>query len=239
MPTPIQMPRLGETVAEGTIGAWLKQEGETVEKDEALAEVITDKITAELPSPLAGRLVKILVKADETVEVGTDIALIEESADVSAAPPAQAALAPGVAVAASSMPAVAPAMQQVAARAGDGARAPSAGGEAGQRSSPLARRLADEYGIGLNMIPGTGIGGRIRKEDILAYVASRSTQPQPSPAAAAPTPPPSVMAPPAAPAVSPPPAAPKAAPAPAIAGEDEELVTPSRMRLAIADHMRP
>ena len=66
MPTPIKMPRLGESVAEGTIGSWLKQEGEMVEKDEALAEVITDKITAELPSPLAGRLTKILVQADET-----------------------------------------------------------------------------------------------------------------------------------------------------------------------------
>src|SRR5258708_33334042 len=111
MPTPIQMPRLGETVAEGTIGAWLKQEGETVEKGEALAEVITDKITAELPSPLAGRLGKILVKADETVEVGTDIALIEESAGVAASPPAQAAPAPGVAVSAGSMPAAAPALR--------------------------------------------------------------------------------------------------------------------------------
>ena len=107
MSTPVKMPRLGETVAEGTIGAWLKQEGDMVEKDEALAEVITDKITAELPSPLAGLLVKILVKTDETVEVGTDIALIEESADVSAAPPAQAAPAPAVAAAASSMPALA------------------------------------------------------------------------------------------------------------------------------------
>ncbi len=239
MPTPIQMPRLGETVAEGTIGAWLKQEGETVEKDEALAEVITDKITAELPSPLAGRLVKILVQADETVEVGTDIALIEESAEVSAAPPAQAAPAPGVAVAASSVSAAAPAMQQVSARAGDGARAPSEGGEAGQRISPLARRLAEEHGIDLNQIAGTGIGGRIRKEDILAYVASRSTQAQPSPtpAAAAPAPPAVAPPPPAAPAVSPPPAAPKAAPAPTVAGADEEVVTPDRMRLAIAEHM--
>jgi pyruvate/2-oxoglutarate dehydrogenase complex dihydrolipoamide acyltransferase (E2) component len=77
MPTPIKMPRLGESVAEGTIGTWLKHEGEMVEKDEAIAEVITDKITAELPSPLAGRLSKILVQADETVGVGTDIALIE------------------------------------------------------------------------------------------------------------------------------------------------------------------
>jgi len=233
------MPRLGETVAEGTIGAWLKQEGEMVEKDEALAEVITDKITAELPSPLAGLLVKILVKTDETVEVGTDIALIEESADVSAAPPAQAPPAPGVAVVASFVPAAAPAMQQVSARAGDGARAPSEGGEAGQRISPLARRLAEEHGIDLNQIAGTGIGGRIRKEDILAYVASRSTQAQPSPtpAAAAPAPPAVAPPPPAAPAVSPPPAAPKAAPAPTVAGADEEVVTPDRMRLAIAEHM--
>src|SRR5437588_1047414 len=97
MPTPIKMPRLGESVAEGTIGSWLKQEGEMVEKDEALAEVITDKITAELPSPIAGRLTKILVKADETVAVGTDIALVEEGADVSAPSPAPAASAPSAA----------------------------------------------------------------------------------------------------------------------------------------------
>src|SRR2546426_6315172 len=136
MPTPIKMPRLGESVAEGTIGSWLKQEGEIVEKDEALAEVITDKITAELPSPIAGRLAKILVQADETVAVGTDIALIEESADVSVAPPT-----PAVAAAASSAPAAAPAVEQVPVHAGDGARATSVNG--GQRISPLARRLAD------------------------------------------------------------------------------------------------
>jgi 2-oxoglutarate dehydrogenase dihydrolipoamide succinyltransferase (E2 component) len=234
MPTPIQMPRLGETVAEGTIGSWLKQEGELVEKDEALAEVITDKITAELPSPLAGRLVKILVKVDETVEVGTDIALIEESADVSAAPPTQAAPAPTAAAATSAVSAPAPSMQPVPARSGDGARAPSGEGEAGQRISPLARRLAEEHSIDLNQIRGTGIGGRIRKEDILAYVAARSTQPQPStaPAAVAPTPPPAAPAPPTAPPVAPP-----AAPAPTIAGEDEEVLIPSRIRLATAEHM--
>jgi pyruvate/2-oxoglutarate dehydrogenase complex dihydrolipoamide acyltransferase (E2) component len=92
----------------------------------------------------------------------------------------------------------------------------------------------------LNQITGTGIGGRIRKEDILAYVASRSTQPQPSPAAVATAPTAPTSPPPAAPAVSQPPpapAAPKAAPAPTTAGEDEELVTPDRMRMAIAEHM--
>ncbi|MBV9227760.1 MAG: 2-oxoglutarate dehydrogenase, E2 component, dihydrolipoamide succinyltransferase, partial [Chloroflexi bacterium] len=80
MSTPVKMPRLGESVAEGTIGAWLKKEGDYVERDESLAEIITDKINAELPSPVAGRLAKILVQADDTVAVGVDIALIEESA---------------------------------------------------------------------------------------------------------------------------------------------------------------
>src|SRR5438105_12371043 len=140
MPTPIRMPRLGESVAEGTIGSWLKHEGDTVEKDEEITEVITDRITAELSSPIAGRLTKILVQADETVGVGTDIALIEESADVAAAPPAQATPAASVAAA----PTAAPAMAQVAVPAGNGARASSPEGEVGQRISPLARRLAEE-----------------------------------------------------------------------------------------------
>src|SRR6266567_3047133 len=228
MPTPIKMPRLGESVAEGTIGSWLKHEGETVEKDEAIAEVITDKITAELPSPIAGRLTKILVQADETVGVGTDIALIEESADVAAAPPAPATPATSAA------PTAAPAMAQVSAPAGNGARASSAEGEVGQRISPLARRLAEEHSIDLNQIRGSGTGGRIRKEDILAYVASQSTQ---QPTAPVTTAPPSAA--PTAPAVSAPPSptpAP-AAPAPTIAGADEELVTPTRIRLATAEHM--
>src|ERR1700726_239419 len=89
MPTPVKMPRLGESVAEGTVGSWLKNEGDWVEKDESIAEIITDKINAELPSPVAGRLTKILVQADQTVPVETDIALIEESADVSSAQPSQ------------------------------------------------------------------------------------------------------------------------------------------------------
>ena len=78
----VAMPALGESVTEGTVTRWLKNEGDWVEKDESLAEIITDKINAELPSPIAGRLAKILVKTDETVGVGVDIALIEENADV-------------------------------------------------------------------------------------------------------------------------------------------------------------
>ena len=78
MPTKITMPRLGESVSEGTVGRWLKQVGETVKKDEALVEIMTDKVTAEYPSPVTGKVVRILVAEDATVPVGTEIAEIEE-----------------------------------------------------------------------------------------------------------------------------------------------------------------
>src|SRR5690242_1296214 len=78
MPTKITMPQLGESVAEGTVGHWLKQEGDMVRRDESLVEIVTDKVTAELPSPVSGRLVKILVAEDQTVKVGTEIAEIDE-----------------------------------------------------------------------------------------------------------------------------------------------------------------
>ena len=243
MPTPVKMPRLGESVAEGTVGSWLKKEGDWVERDESLAEIITDKINAELPSPVAGRLAKILVKVDETVPVGADIALIEENADVSASPPAEAVPGPGAA------PVESPARANVAVmdskRAGDGngssaaVQVSRAGEEERQRISPLARRLAREHGLDLNAIPGTGTGGRVRKEDILAYLAQQEEAPvavgaqfieaaTPVPAAQ-----PAYTAPAAVP-VAPPYVAPAAS---TIAGEDVEIVTPSRMRLAIAEHM--
>ena len=238
MPTPVKMPRLGESVAEGTVGAWLKQEGDYVEKDESLAEIITDKINAELPSPIAGRLSKILVNADETVAVGVDIALIEESADASSAPPAEAAPGPDAAPVRNSAQAATPVLEEKTASTsiGNGEHSPAnrqrqsshADEEERQRISPLAKRLAREHGIDLNTIEGTGTGGRVRKEDILAYVAQQqttSTQATTSPAQA------------------PSPASTASASQPAsvvpatIAASDEELVTPSRMRLAIAEHM--
>ncbi len=238
MPTPVKMPRLGESVAEGTIANWLKKEGDYVEKDESLAEIVTDKINAELPSPVAGRLTRILVNADETVAVGTDIALIEESADVAAQPSEEApSAAPGPDAAPPKSPAQAatPVMgtSQAATQRVDGAgrhaRAAQVEEEERQRISPLARRLAREHGIDLHEITGTGAGGRVRKEDILAYVAQRHS------AAAAPAAPAaSIERRESQPAPSPAPAAPVAATA---AGEDEEIVTPTRMRLAIAEHM--
>ncbi|HEX6478352.1 MAG TPA: dihydrolipoamide acetyltransferase family protein [Ktedonobacteraceae bacterium] len=247
MPTPVKMPRLGESVAEGTVGSWLKNEGDWVERDESLAEIITDKINAELPSPIAGRLTKILVKVDETVPVGADIALIEENADVAASPPAEAAPGPDAAPVETPRQAEVPVMEQQTASssAANGARAATRQTQPGridqeerQRISPLARRLAREHDIDLNAIAGTGMGGRVRKDDILAYVAAQS-QRQPVAAAAAATQtvaPPSPPAVPAAPPARPQPA-PATPPAPTIVGEDEEVVTPGRMRLSIAEHM--
>jgi 2-oxoglutarate dehydrogenase complex dihydrolipoamide succinyltransferase (E2) component len=208
MPTPVKMPRLGESVAEGTIGGWLKKEGDWVERDESLAEIITDKINAELPSPVEGRLVKILVQTDETVAVGTDIALIE--AEVSANARAEPVVAP------------APARQNaVPATAGNGTSSTPARRyeEERQRISPLARRLAREHDLDLNAIAGTGTGGRVRKEDILAYIAQRERAPIAAPAVS------TARLPEVLPS------------APVVPGEDEELLTPSRMRLAIAEHM--
>jgi len=245
MPTPVKMPRLGESVAEGTIGAWLKNEGDYVERDESMAEIETDKINAELPSPVAGRLTKILVQSGATVAVGADIALIEESADVAAEPAVatpQPAPGPDAAPVKSPMQAATPVLEErmIASSAGSAANASNNQNnqhaqvapkeeEERQRISPLARRLAREHGIDLNVVVGTGTGGRVRKEDILAYLDQQAV------AEAAPSP---VQAPPA-----PVRSAAEALPASSIsvissvAGDDEELVTPGRMRLAIAEHM--
>lgn len=235
MPTKITMPQLGESVAEGTIGQWLKSEGDMVKKDESLVEIITDKVTAELPSPVSGRLVKILVQADETVKVGVDIAEIDESgasASTSASTTAAAAAnAPAVGTpgasagptlsGASSSPASTPVAASIGSMAAtNGSRAPGAAVQ--EKVSPLARRLAQEHQIDLNEIRGTGEGGRIRKEDIMAYVDQRGQQvAAPLPSAPAPSAPTSPMPP---------------AP-PIIAGAEDELVTPSPARRAIAEHM--
>jgi pyruvate/2-oxoglutarate dehydrogenase complex dihydrolipoamide acyltransferase (E2) component len=244
MTTPVTMPRLGESVAEGTIGAWLKQEGDYVELDESLAEIVTDKINAELPSPISGRLTRILVQADETVPVGTNIALIEESADVmeSSSRPVgapQAAPEPDAAPVKSSSQVATPVLhQQSAVSDGHAGSVHINGEEERQRISPLARRLAREHGVDLNAISGTGTGGRVRKEDILAYVSQHRSSVQQPPAQVAArmyqgapasllTPPPAVQQ----------PSVPAQLAQVTMAGVDEEVIEPSRMRLAIAEHM--
>jgi len=244
MPTPIKMPRLGESVAEGTIGSWLKNEGDWVERDESLAEIITDKINAELPSPVAGRLSKILVKVDETVPVGADIALIEENADVSVSPPTEPAPGPDAALIENPDRTHVMVTENRSASDGNGSRASTrATGvhvEERQRISPLARRLAREHDIDLNAIAGTGIGGRVRKEDILAYVAQRQVAPAPVEAQVIASSSPSFEPAYSAPAPAFVEAQSSASPSPAFTTVEEEgieVVTPSRMRLAIAEHM--
>jgi 2-oxoglutarate dehydrogenase dihydrolipoamide succinyltransferase (E2 component) len=243
MATRITMPQLGESVAEGTVGRWLKHEGDMVKMDESLVEIITDKVTAELPSPAAGRLTKILVGEDQTVKVGTEIAEIDESAGAGASPEraqstsaapttptASAQPAPASPAPATSVPSAVMATEPALAGARSNGGSNGAGAylrEPGERVSPLARRMAQEHQVDLHAIQGTGEGGRVRKEDILAFVDSRNRQPaQPVSAPAAQTAP---VAQPVAPA--------RPAAAAVTAAEGDELITPSPIRRSIAEHM--
>jgi pyruvate/2-oxoglutarate dehydrogenase complex dihydrolipoamide acyltransferase (E2) component len=244
MPTPVTMPRLGESVAEGTIGAWLKQEGDLIERDESIAEIITDKINAELPSPVAGRLVKILVQVDETVAVGAQIAMIEESADDTST-----ASEPEEAPTLSANRVATPVAEPLSVQAGSSNHksvhrngitqvATQHEDEERLRISPLARRLAREHDIDLHALAGTGAGGRVRKEDILAYVEQQQHVPQSATAIAlgvtATAPVISAAAPPVfIPALD----TPTPLPVASAVNAGDEVIVPDRMRLAIAEHM--
>ncbi len=180
MARPVTMPQLGESVTEGTITRWLKSEGEEVEIDEPLAEVDTDKVNAELPSPVAGTIEKFLVSEGSTVDVGTEIALVADEGDSPAAdaPPREntAADAPTEEFPASGTEAQ-PAAQDIERRR---ATAPADGDGRGgiedaetlrlTRSSPVVRRLAEEHGVEIAEIPGTGTGGRVTRKDIEGYI---------------------------------------------------------------------
>ncbi len=163
MPTNVIMPQMGESVAEGTVTKWLKKVGERVERDEPLFEITTDKVDAEIPSPAAGVLTKILVKENETVAVNTVVAVIDGEE------PEKAPQATGGA--ATTKPESSTVVAPVTPPAG--AELPATSSEAEVRSSPLVRRMAREYGVDLTQLRGTGTGGRISKKDILDYVARR------------------------------------------------------------------
>lgn len=171
----VVMPELGESVTEGTITQWLKSVGDTVEVDEALLEVSTDKVDTEVPSPIAGTIVEILFEEDDTVEVGDVIVRIgdKNAAPAPAAPaptpepepePAPAPAAPAPTPQTEPTPDPAPATPAPAAKVNAGKKLPYV--------TPLVRKLADKHGIDLTTVTGTGIGGRIRKQDVLAAVAA-------------------------------------------------------------------
>jgi 2-oxoisovalerate dehydrogenase E2 component (dihydrolipoyl transacylase) len=210
---PIKMPQLGESVTEGTVDKWLKHEGDFVKRDEPLVEVVTDKVNAEIPSPFEGKLVKITAAEGETVRVGAVIAQIETAAAGASTPPGAPAKERETGAQ----------TEAPAAPAGRQAPAPSAapvaqvenGGERA-RLSPAVRKLAAEHGIDPTSLRGSGLGGRVTRDDVLASVGTAQAEP------AAPTAP----------------AMPAAAPARArIDGTREELVKLSVMRRSIAEHM--
>ena len=198
--TEIKLPVLGESVTEGTVSRWLKAVGETIEVDEPLLEVSTDKVDTEIPSPVAGTLLEIRVNEDETAAVGEVLALVGDAAPAAAPAvetPAPAAPTPPTAPAAPSAAPEAPASTaSPAARAQVAPTAESPSDVAARRASvpdvyvtPLVRKLAAEYGVDLGSIQGTGVGGRIRKQDVLdaAEQAKRAAEvPAPTPAASAP-----------------------------------------------------
>ncbi|MFI2436912.1 2-oxoglutarate dehydrogenase, E2 component, dihydrolipoamide succinyltransferase [Streptomyces sp. NPDC018693] len=243
--TDVVLPALGESVTEGTVTRWLKSVGDSVEADEPLLEVSTDKVDTEIPAPTSGTLLEIVVGEDETAEVGAKLAVIGApgAAPAAAAPAAPAAPAPAPAPAAPAAPAPAPAAPAAAAPAPVAPAAPAAPAPApaapapaaapaapaaaqptdeGAYVTPLVRKLAAENGVDLAAVKGTGVGGRIRKQDVMAAAeAAKAAAAAPAPAAAAPVAP----------------AAKKAAPALEVSPLRGQTVKMTRIRKVIGDNM--
>jgi pyruvate dehydrogenase E2 component (dihydrolipoamide acetyltransferase) len=208
----ITMPKLGESVTEGTIGTWFKAVGDDVAFDDPLFDVSTDKVDSEIPSPYDGKVLDILVNAGETVPVGTVLARIGAAGSQVVGPTGNG-----------SGPAAVESPRAVDAQSG--ATPVSRDGAGGRLLSPLVRRLAAEHGIDVTTVAGTGVGGRIRREDITTAIATGPT------VATAPAAAPAPVA-----ATAPTAAAPRASKA----GTDgrDEVVPLSRMRLILADTLK-
>ncbi len=248
----VVMPKMGESVMEGTVLTWAKAVGDEVELDETLLEISTDKVDSEVPSPAKGRLAEILTPEGETVEVGAKIAVIAtgEGASVGSAPaPSAPKAAPaggdgsapsppeksygmtGEALAGDGSPLAAPAAAEVAASGTAGSPLQRRGSD-GRFYSPLVRSIAGAEGVSqqeLEALAGTGTEGRVTKKDILGYIETRKTA-QPAPQA---TPKPNAQ--PSAQAAARPAATPQPQTAP---GDRVEIIEMDRMRQLISDHMR-
>jgi 2-oxoglutarate dehydrogenase E2 component (dihydrolipoamide succinyltransferase) len=212
--TAVVLPALGESVTEGTVVRWLKAVGDAVAADEPLLEISTDKVDTEIPAPVAGTLVEITAADDATVAVGGQLGLIATGAAAPVAPATPAPVAPAPVAPAPVAPAAAP----VAAPAPAAPAAPAVTASVDNSDSyvtPLVRRLAAQNGVDLSTVTGSGIGGRIRKQDVLAAAA---------PQAAAP----------AAPATSAAPSAPTSLPVSPLRGRTEKM---PRLRKVIAQRM--
>ena len=227
----VPMPQMGESIAEGTVSKWLKRPGDLVERDEPILEISTDKVDAEIPSPAQGLLAEVRVEEGETVEVGTVVAFIDpeatasasgngDAAPASAAPVLSSAPAPAAAAPSSAPARTPPPAEPAAVVEGDSDCTTTSEERIRTRSTPVVRRIAEEAGVEISQVPGTGHLGRVTKQDILLFIergAGEGGAPTPAPAA----PPPAESAPPATvPAASkavgsaPPAPAPGAGPAP-------------------------
>ena len=254
MPTNVIMPQMGESIAEGTLTRWLKKIGDSVKRDEPLFEISTDKVDAEIPAPAAGVLLEILVTEGTTVPINTVVAKIGEAGEATASAPAADAPAPAQApapapeppAAQAPSPAPAPAAAPAAASAAPHFAVPPQAGETKEelqkrRSSPVVRNIAEEKGVDLSQVPGTGISGRVTKADITSFLEkggapAAAPAPAPAPVAAAPAPAPAAAAPAPAPAK----AGPVAPAAPVIsfpAGANVTVEPMSTMRKKIAQRM--
>ncbi len=238
------MPKMGESIMEGTVLKWLKQVGDTIEQDESVLEVATDKVDTEVPAIYAGVLTEILVQEGQVVAVGAPIAIMETDAAVAgAAAPAAAPAAPQAAPAPSSNGSAVPYVPEASAPAA----APVAGAEhqPGRFLSPLVLSIAREEGVSmsdLEYLPGTGKENRVTKKDILDYVAAGKPAFTAAAVTAAPAATPTAPQPQAAPAAPAPVAATAPAasastkPAPSVSG-GQELIEMDRMRKMIAQRM--
>lgn len=208
------MPKMGESIMEATILKWVKNVGDTIELDETVLEIATDKVDSEVPSPVAGVLSQILFQENDTVEVGKPIAIISTEGEQSPSVPVTAESP--VADVKSATPVPQPQQQQpVQAVIEQGAAAH----ESGRFYSPLVKNIARQEGIGmaeLDTVPGTGMNGRVTKKDLLGYLNTRTAE---------------------APISQAPPAPPAAPPQPIRTDGEVEIVEMDRMRRLIADHM--
>lgn len=170
--TEVVMPQMGESITEGTVSKWLKNVGDTIEKDEALLEISTDKVDAEVPSPAGGKLLAINVKEGETVEVGSVLALVGAEGGVAAVPSPKVEEVPSPK---SQAPTEESGPQAKAAAVGAGSNGSTNGDKSLDelrriKSSPLVRNIAKEHGVDITRIPGSGISGRVTKSDILSFI---------------------------------------------------------------------
>ncbi len=245
----VVMPQMGESIVEGTVTRWLKKPGDSVQRDEPLFEISTDKVDTEIPSPAAGTLAEILVQEGQTVPINTVVARIDETGAAQVAGPLAeqpAAARPAVEEAPAAQPAVAaaPAPQAPTEDQAPAEEIVEVAAAAVGPLSPLVRKMLREHNLDPRLIKGTGAGGRITKQDVEAYLAARAREAArpPSPPPAAPSPAPSPVAPPVPPpppvTAAPPP--PSAAEVPAVARPEAPKVRiepMSIMRQKIAEHM--